>query len=66
MIYGYARVSTKEQNLDRQIIELKNFGVDKIYSDKVSGKDFDRTMYQRLKKRLKKRPIGYKINRTFR
>ena len=55
MTYGYARVSTKEQNLDRQIIELKKFGVDKIYSDRVSGKDFDRTMYQRLKKRLKKK-----------
>lgn len=37
MIYGYARVSTKEQNLDTQIHELEKFGTDKIISEKISG-----------------------------
>lgn len=49
--YGYARVSTKEQNLDRQMIELAKY-VDKqyIFTDKQSGKDMDRTEYQILRK----------------
>lgn len=48
--YGYARVSAKGQNLDRQIIALGDFPVrkDKIYADKASGKDFDRPAYKRL------------------
>lgn len=48
--YGYARVSAKDQNLDRQIIALEDFpvGKDKIYADKASGKDFDRPAYKRL------------------
>ena len=56
MIYGYARVSTKEQNLDRQIVNILNFGVKEknIYTDKESGKNFDRVNYQRLRKKLKK------------
>lgn len=43
MIYGYVRVSSKEQNEDRQIIALKNYGIgDKnIFTDKESGKDFN-------------------------
>lgn len=53
MIYGYARVSTKDQNLDRQIEELKKC-TDKIYSDKQSGKDFERTNYKKLIHVLKK------------
>ena len=53
MTYGYARVSTKDQNLDRQVEELKKY-TDKIYTDKESGKDFERTSYRRLLKRLKK------------
>ena len=40
MIYAYARVSTKEQNLDRQLEELKKY-TDKIYQEKQSGKDFE-------------------------
>lgn len=50
-IYGYARVSTKEQNLDRQINALIEYGVQRenIKTDKESGKDFDRPMYQLLK-----------------
>lgn len=53
MIYGYARVSTKEQNLDRQIEEFKKYDIDKIYTEKQSGKDFNsRKVYQQLKKKL--------------
>ena len=56
MIYAYIRVSTKQQNIDRQYIEIKDFGVDDkfIYVDKESGKDFDRTNYKRLIKKIKK------------
>ena len=55
MEYGYARVSTKEQNEERQLIALMDFGVGKrqIYVDKQSGKDFERASYKRLLKRLK-------------
>ncbi|MBS6006911.1 MAG: recombinase family protein [Clostridium baratii] len=51
-IYGYARVSSKEQNLDRQIQALKEYGIDKrdIVEEKQSGKDFNREGYQYLKK----------------
>lgn len=54
-IYGYVRVSTREQNLDRQILAMRDFGVPKkqIFPDKVSGKDFDRPEYRRLMKRIK-------------
>ncbi len=55
MNYGYVRVSTKEQNEDRQLIALDECGIkiDKIYMDKQSGKDFDRTEYKKMIKRLK-------------
>ncbi|MCX8075169.1 MAG: recombinase family protein [Clostridia bacterium] len=54
-IYGYARVSTKEQKIDRQLESLLNFGIekDRIFIDKQSGKDFDRNEYQILKRFLK-------------
>lgn len=50
MIYGYMRVSTKEQNEQRQLHALLAFGIHRkhIYMDKLSGKDFNRTAYQRL------------------
>lgn len=56
MIYAYIRVSTKQQKIDRQYEEIKEFNVEdkNIYIDKESGKDFDRTNYQRLIKKLKK------------
>lgn len=56
MIYAYIRVSTKHQNIDRQYEEIKALGIDDkyIYIDKESGKDFDRTKYQKLIKKLKK------------
>ena len=53
MIYGYVRVSTKDQNEDRQIIALHEFGVDKLYLEKQSGKDFNRPHYQMLLRKLK-------------
>ena len=54
-VYGYARVSTREQNLDRQLLAMSSFGVPegRIYQDKLSGKDFDRPAYQCLLKKLK-------------
>lgn len=53
-IYGYARVSTKDQNLNRQLDALKQFGIEQkhIYSDKASGKDFERPAYKRLMRKL--------------
>ncbi len=55
MKYGYVRVSTKEQNIDRQLVEMYTQGLnDKtIFIDKQSGKDFERNEYQKLKKILK-------------
>lgn len=52
--YGYARVSTRDQNLVRQIDALEAFGVERacIFADKASGKDFHRPTYQRLVRRL--------------
>lgn len=56
IIYGYARVSAKDQNETRQLIALKAFGIcqTRIFLDKQSGRDFQRPQYQRLLKRLKK------------
>lgn len=58
-IYGYARVSSKDQNEARQIIALSQFPVKKenIYIDKFSGKDFDRPKYSELIKILKEQDI---------
>ena len=54
-IFGYIRVSSKDQNLDRQIDSLKQYVPDErdIYSDKLSGKDFNRPAYQTLKAMLR-------------
>lgn len=53
--YGYARVSTKDQNLDRQLSALHAFGVaeNRIFQEKLSGKDFDRPAWRKLLKKLK-------------
>lgn len=53
--YGYIRVSTKEQNEDRQLIAMREFGVPEgnVIMDKQSGKDFDRPGYKRLMRKLK-------------
>lgn len=55
MIYGYIRVSTREQNETRQVLALMDFGVKEhnLFTDKQSGKDFDRVQYRRLLKRIK-------------
>lgn len=53
--YGYVRVSTLEQNDARQRIALQHFGIleNNIFSDKTSGKDFKRPVYQKLKRKLR-------------
>lgn len=53
MEYGYIRVSTREQNEERQIIALEGAGVRNMVSDKCSGKNFDRPGYRRLCRKLK-------------
>lgn len=53
MIIGYARVSTKEQNLARQIKELKEYGCEEIFTEKQSAKDFERPVYVKMKKKLR-------------
>lgn len=60
-IYGYMRVSSKEQNEDRQKIALKEMGVpeNNIYMDKQSGKDFERTQYKRLLRKLNENSVLY-------
>lgn len=59
MNYGYARVSSRSQNLDRQIEELKAFGLSdsQIYVEKQSGKDFDRETWRQLKGKLRARDL---------
>lgn len=59
-IYGYSRVSTKEQNLDRQLLELRKYVDDRfIFQDKVSGKDFNRPEYQLMRKVAQKGDVIY-------
>ncbi len=60
-IYGYIRVSTREQNEDRQLIALFDVGVEEknIYMDKQSGKDFNRPKYNKLLRKLKKNDLLY-------
>lgn len=52
MKVGYARVSSRDQNLDRQIAALNDAGVERIFADKQSGKDFERVEYKRMCKSL--------------
>lgn len=54
--YGYVRVSSIDQSCDRQMIEMRRLGIaeKRIYKDKQSGKDFNRPMYQRMLRKLKK------------
>ena len=58
-IFGYARVSSKEQNEERQIVAFKYYGIDErdIYIDKQSGKNFDREQYNILKHILRENDI---------
>ena len=59
--YGYVRVSTKDQNEDRQYIALRELSIpeENIFMDKQSGKDFVRPQYRRLVRRLKKDDLLY-------
>lgn len=59
--YGYVRVSTREQNEDRQLIALREVAVSEsnLFVDKQSGKDFKRPQYKRLLKKLKKDDLLY-------
>ena len=61
MIYGYVRVSTIGQNVDRQMEEMYALGIEKkrIYVDYESGKDFNRTSYQKLIHKLRKDDLIY-------
>lgn len=60
-IYGYIRVSSREQNEDRQKIAMDELAVPKkhVFMDKQSGKDFERPQYQRLLRRLKQDDLLY-------
>lgn len=60
-VYGYIRVSTKEQNEERQLIALRETGVTEshIYADKQSGKDFDRPQYKKMLRKIKKGDLLY-------
>ena len=53
MIYGYVRVSSKDQNEDRQMLAMADCGVDRVYCDKQAGKDFERPQYKKLMRALK-------------
>ena len=54
-IYGYVRVSSRDQHEDRQLLAMQEFGVLEadIYSDKLSGKNFERPQYKALLRRLR-------------
>ena len=60
-VYGYVRVSSKDQNEDRQLIAMKEVGVENnnIFVDKLSGKDFNRPQYKKLLRKLKKDDLLY-------
>lgn len=60
-IYGYIRVSSRDQNEDRQWVALSETGVpeENVYPDRQSGKDFNRPQYQKLLRKLKKDDLLY-------
>ena len=60
-VYGYIRVSSREQNEDRQLVAMGKAHVPKrnIFMDKQSGKDFERPMYKKMLRKLKK-DSGYR------
>lgn len=59
--YGYVRVSSQDQNEDRQLIEMERVGIpsNNIYIDKQSGKDFDRPKYQKLLRKMNEGDVLY-------
>lgn len=64
MIYGYVRVSSRDQNEDRQMIAMREMNVTErnIFIDKQSGKDFNRPQYQKMVKRLKENDLLYVLS----
>ncbi len=65
-IYGYVRVSSTDQNEDRQMLVLKEKLINpkNIFIDKQSGKSFDRPQYKKMIKRLKKGDLLYVLSMT--
>lgn len=57
--YGYVRVSSKEQNVARQLNAMSNLHLEKIFIDKQSGRDFERPQYKRLIKLLEANDVVY-------
>lgn len=59
--YAYVRVSALDQNEERQLLEMRKLGIaeENIYTDKQSGKDFERPMYKSLLRRLEKGDVLY-------
>lgn len=64
MVYGYVRVSSVDQNESRQLMAIREKGVSRknIYVDKLSGKDFNRPQYKKLKKQLKEGDLLYVLS----
>ena len=60
-VYGYVRVSSADQNEDRQIFAMNELKIPKnqIYTDKISGKDFERPAYKRLMRKLRSGDLLY-------
>ena len=60
-VYAYGRVSTREQNLDRQMAAFREYGIasENIFVDKQSGKDFDRPQYKRLMRKVREDDLIY-------
>lgn len=60
-IYGYIRVSSRDQNEDRQLIAMREIDVpeENIYTDKQSGKDFERPQYKKLVRKLRRDDLLY-------
>lgn len=60
-VYGYVRVSSRDQNEDRQMIALRELSVPEknVFTDKQSGKDFERPSYRRMVRRMKKDDLLY-------
>ncbi|MED2997442.1 recombinase family protein, partial [Bacillus tropicus] len=68
MIFGYARVSTEEQNLDMQIDALQQYGVERLYQEKMTGIKKERPQLEELLKVLRKgdKIVVYKLDRISR
>lgn len=61
-VFGYVRVSTTGQNEDRQLIAMQEIGDIKIYTDKQSGKDFNRPEYKKMVRHMKRGDLLYVVS----